>query len=329
MLRRLRTVPIAVLLFVAVTIALPVLVAGGLVVDVVRRLAGGVPFVAVRMLLFGWWYLLVEMLALGGLLVTWILSGFGKVRRAELALTYRLQAWWAGALFAGVRRIFRMRVEVEGDEVVAPGPVLLLIRHASIADTLLANVFLTRRHGLLLRYVLKRELLVDPAIDIAAHRLVNYFVERGSTDGAGEIERVRALAVGLTEREGVLIYPEGTRYTEEKAARIRESLERKAPDLAARAAGLRNVLPPRIGGVLALLDGAPEADVVICSHHGLDGLANVSHIWHGDMVGATLRASFRRIRRSDVPNTREERIDWLFGEWAEVDEWIANAKDSG
>ena len=120
--------------------------------------------------------------------------------------------------------MFRVRVVVDGDHVVIPGPILLFIRHASIADTLLANVIATRRHGLLLRYVLKNELLVDPAIDIAGNRLINYFVDRRSGDTATEVARVEALAADLTEDEGVLIYPEGTRYTDEKAARIREKV---------------------------------------------------------------------------------------------------------
>jgi 1-acyl-sn-glycerol-3-phosphate acyltransferase len=325
LIRRLRTVPTVLALCAVFTVASPVLIGGALLVDVVRRVVWGVPFVAVRMVLFGWWYLLLETLALAVLLVTWPLSGFGRWRRVELAVTYRLQEWWAGVLFAGVVRIFGMSVEVEGDEVVMPGPMLLFIRHASIADTLIANVIATRRHGLLLRYVLKSELLVDPTIDIGAHRLVNCFVDRRAGDSAAEIARVRRLAENLTESEGVLIYPEGTRYTPEKAAKIRASVARKAPELSERTNALRHVLPPKLGGPLALLEGAPDADVVFCSHVGLDGLANVSHIWSGDMVRATLRVSFRRVPRTEIPEDRTGRIDWLFAQWAEVDRWIDRA----
>jgi len=329
LLRRIRTVPTVLVLCVVVTIASPLLLGAALLVDAVRWAIRRTPFVAVRMVAFGWWYLLMETAALTGLLVAWVLTGFGRWKRAELAVTYRLQAIWANALFIGCITIFDMTVEVEGDEVVMPGPMLLFIRHASIADTLLANVIATRRHGLLLRYVLKKELLVDPAIDIAAHRLVNCFVDRHSKDSAAEIERVRRLAEGLSAREGVLIYPEGTRYTEEKAAKIRASVARKAPELAERTNALRHVLPPRLGGPLACLEGAPDADVVICSHIGLDGLANVSHIWSGDMVHAALRISFRRVPRAEIPEDRQGRIDWLFAEWAKVDEWIEQARAAG
>jgi 1-acyl-sn-glycerol-3-phosphate acyltransferase len=323
--RRLRTIPTLCALFVGYTILLPVMVVGALAIDLVRWLRRRVSFIATRLVVFGWAYLVGEVLALGGLLVTWVLSGFGRIRTLELRLTYRLQGWWAGALFWAIRNVFSMRLVIEDDHVVVPGPVLVFVRHASIADVLLANAIVTRRHGLLLRYVLKKELLVDPAIDVAGNRLINYFVHRGA-GGEGEIERLRQLAEGLTPWEGVLIYPEGTRYTVEKARRAAESVARRLPDLAERARSFRHVLPPRLGGSLALLAGAPDADVVVVSHVGLDGLATVKDLWGGDIVGATVRVSFRRVARSTIPEGADAQADWLFREWAAVDEWIDRQK---
>ena len=139
------------------------------------------------------------------------------------------------------------------------------MRHASIVDNLLPALFVAAPHGLRLRYVLKRELLSDPAIDIAGGRLPNCFVRRGADDAEAEIARVRALAAGLGPDEGVLIYPEGTRFT---AAKRERAIERQP-----RAAELRNVPPPRPGGTLAVMETG--ADVVICAHHGLDGFASI------------------------------------------------------
>jgi 1-acyl-sn-glycerol-3-phosphate acyltransferase len=124
----------------------------------------------------------------------------------------------------------------------------------------------------------------------------------------------------------VLIYPEGTRYTVEKARRAAESVARRLPDLAERARSFRHVLPPRLGGSLALLAGAPDADVVVVSHVGLDGLATVKDLWGGDIVGATVRVSFRRVARSTIPEGADAQADWLFREWAAVDEWIDRQK---
>ena len=70
--------------------------------------------------------------------------------------------------------------------MVEPGPVIVMIRHASILDNLLPSVFVAWPHKVRLRYLLKRELLSDPGLDIGGKRLPNYFVRRGT---GAEIER--------------------------------------------------------------------------------------------------------------------------------------------
>jgi 1-acyl-sn-glycerol-3-phosphate acyltransferase len=169
--------------------------------------------------------------------------------------------------------------------------------------------------------VLKRELLADPCLDVAGRRLPNYFVRRG-TGEAQEVERVRALARGLGRREGVLIYPEGTRFTPQRRARAIARIAERDADLAARAERLRHVLPPRLGGVRALLEGAPGADVVVIAHHGLGGLRSISEIWRGGLVGIVVRVRMTRIPRSEVPEGETARAEWLYDVWRDVDEWL-------
>jgi 1-acyl-sn-glycerol-3-phosphate acyltransferase len=321
-LRRLWTIPFIFVTFAATTATLPLLVLIALVVDVVRRIGRGKSFIFVRMVFLGWLYAGVEVMAISALFVVWIVSGFGVHRGLETRLTYRLQGWWAGLLFGALRWTFSLGLEVEGDDVVTPGPIVLLVRHASMLDTLIPNALVTRRMGILLRYVLKRELLLDPAIDIAGQRLVNYFLDRRAGDPEAEIARVRRLGEGLGPDEGVLIYPEGTRFTQDKRSRIIEKLTVRSPHLAERAEGLHNTLPPRPGGTLALLDAAPDADVVVMAHVGLDGLATVQHLLNGRVVGGRIRVGFWRVPRSEVPAAESERIDWLFDQWQQVDDWI-------
>ena len=62
---------------------------------------------------------------------------------------------------------------------IPPAPILVVSRHASLIDTLLPGRYVTQPFGIRLRYVLKSELLVDPALDIAGNRLPNVFVDRG------------------------------------------------------------------------------------------------------------------------------------------------------
>jgi 1-acyl-sn-glycerol-3-phosphate acyltransferase len=320
-LRRLRTIPPLVLGLALVTALLPVLLLTGLAVDGARRVAFGVPPTATRLALFLWAYLAAEVGGLLALATLWLASHGGRREEWLREATWRLQQRWAGALFGAARALFRIRVEVSGDGEVEPGPVLVLVRHASIVDTLLPANLIARPHGVHLRYVLKRELLGDPCLDVAGRRLPNYFVRRG-TGEAREVERVRALAEGLGREDGVLIYPEGTRFTPARRERAIARIAERDPERAAQAERLRHLLPPRLGGVVALLEGAPEADVLVVAHHGLEGLRSVGDIWRGGLVRLALRVRISRVPRSEVPTDAAGRADWLHGVWEDVDEWL-------
>jgi len=304
-----------------VTVLFPALLVLALVVDVVRRLAFEIPPTAVRLIAFLWVYLAAEVVGLAAMAAAWVLSLGGRRQAALVRMTLRLQQLWAGVLFGAVRGLFGLRLELNGDDAIAPGPVIVLIRHASIVDNLLPAILITRPHAIRLRYVLKRELLADPCLDVAGRRLPNYFVRRG-TGEAVELERMRSLAEGLERDEGVLIYPEGTRFTPERRARAIARIGERDPELAERAERLRHLLPPRFGGVGALLDGAPDADVLVLAHHGFDGLRLVSDIWRGGLVGLLVRVWVTRVPRSAVPAASAARADWLYELWQDVDDWL-------
>ena len=320
--RRARSLPVVVALFVVYTVMLPVTLGVALVVDA-WRLIRGRPIVATRATLFGWAYLVAENLALLVLLIVWVASGFGRSQRVLLGGAFWAQAKWARFLFGSVRLIFRVGLEVEGLDAVTPGPVIVMMRHATIVDVLLPSVLIQSRAGLKLRYVLKKELLVDPAIDIAGNWLPNHFVARGSRDPS-EVTAIRSLSADLGYDEGVLIYPEGTRFTPAKRRRALATLRRTEPELAARAAGFDHVMPPHLGGPMVLLDSITPSDVVFAAHVGLDGFANVKDVWAGVVVGATVRVAFWRCDRAEIPTERAERAAWLFDQWEAVDRWIGD-----
>ena len=124
--------------------------------------------------------------------------------------------------------------ERSGDEALEGSPLLMLSRHASMADTLLPTLLIQMPTGLRLRYVMKRELLWDPCIDVVGNRLPSYFVRRGSTDVERETRAIASLVDDIGEGDGVLIFPEGTRFTAEKRRHVLERLrERGESDLAA------------------------------------------------------------------------------------------------
>ncbi|MBK9000983.1 MAG: lysophospholipid acyltransferase family protein [Myxococcales bacterium] len=312
------------LAFLLATPLLPLLTVGASLIDLTRWLRRRLPWVSLRMLAFFWFYLAAQVVGLTALAWVWLRTlAAGKDRAPRsIAATFAVQEAWASALFRAVSLLFGLDFELEGDEELEPGPYLVFIRHASVIDTLLPTVFVTAKHGIRLRFVLKRELLIDPCLDVAGQRLPNYFVQR-SGDDASDVRGVAALASGLGPNEGVLIYPEGTRFGLEKHRRALAKLETEAPELFALAKSLTHVLPPRLGGALALLDAAPEVDAVFFAHTGLDGFASVRDIFRHALGRRRVSIKLWRVPRSQIPLARADRVRWLYGEWQKLNDWIA------
>jgi 1-acyl-sn-glycerol-3-phosphate acyltransferase len=317
-LRRAVTVPVVVLGFVLSAALLPALLVVAAVLDLARA-SGRRSQASIRLLLFGVSYLGTEALGLLMLLGVWLTTlGRPGLRAAR---TFAVQRVYTAMHFASVKALFRLRFEVEGAELATPGPLLVFVRHASIVDTLVPAVFLANVHHARLRYVLKRELLVDPCLDVAGHWIPNHFVSRDGADTARETAAVRALKTGLAADEGVLLYPEGTRFTPEKQRRARERLVTD-PVALARATALRHLLPPRPGGVLALLDASPACDVLFIGHHGLEGFARIADIWRGTLVGRTVTVRFWREAAETIPAGDAARLDWVAERWQRLDDWL-------
>lgn len=319
------TIPVVHASFVLATATLPLLLALALVVDLARWLIRGKRFAGVRLVAFGWVYLLGQVIGLAALGAAWLVARTAGASRAERLIdsTYAIQSAWARALFFAVRSLFGLRLDVEGDPLLSSGPFLLFMRHTSIVDTLLPTVLVTARHGIRLRFVLKRDLLSDPCLDVAGGRLPNYFVDRTSSDSAAEVARVGALAKDLSSKEGVLIYPEGTRFTPEKRQRAIARLTEGNEEAATLARSLTHVLPPRLGGPLALLEAAPDADVVFMAHVGLDGFASIKDIFGRALSERTIRVAVWRVAAARIPKDREARARWLYGEWQRTNDWVA------
>lgn len=300
---------------VLVVVTFPLLLLVGLSVDVVRSLTRRTPFVAVRLVAFGTVYLLAE--TVGLVAAAWVWATSFDQERLERR-TYRVQGRWAETLLRSATGLFGLRWTVEGGDTVTPGPILVLARHASIVDNLLPARYIARDGGIRLRYVLKRELLSDPALDVVGNRLPNAFIDRESP---GALELISHLAGDLGPGDGLLIFPEGTRFTPAKLERARSILQGRSPRMAELAHGLKSVLPPRPGGVLAMLEAA-RADVVILAHRGLEGFARIKDIWQGAMVGRAVDIRLWRVPYDHIPQDRDDRVEWLFGIWHEIDRWV-------
>ena len=320
LLRRARGITVEVGAFVLVTVLFGPLLVGAAAVDLALWLRRRKPWMAVRLLAMAWWFLFGELRGMLGLLAIRLLTRRGSARRR--CAVYNLRIHWARSHLGGIRALFGLTFEVEGLEQAGPGPVLVMIRHASIIDNTMPDALLGHAHGLGLRFVLKRELEMLPTIDIGGRWVPTIFVRRASADPAAEVARLRRLADDLGPGEGVLIYPEGTRHTPAKLKRAQALLAERQPELAPLAARLQHVLPPRLGGPVALLEEAAGADVVICGHVGLDGFEYIRDIWAGGLVGTTVRVRFWRHAAEEIPADPDERVAWLYERWQVLDDWV-------
>jgi len=304
--RRLLSIPAYLAATVLATLALPVLLAAAIVLSLLPACRGAVPTV-----LFVVGYLWCETIGIVCSAWLWLRH---RDRERFLTGNYRLQCWWANALMVLARVLFRLRFAVTGADALAGPPAVLLPRHASIADTVLPMVFYAIPRHIRLRYVLKRELLFDPCLDIVGNRLPNYFVDRAGQDSEGARQGVAAMVRDLGEHEGALIYPEGTRASKTK----REALRRRYadyPEMLEQLDRWPDLLPPRLGGTLALLDANPGRDLVFCAHAGFEGSSHFSTLWNGAWMGQHVHIRFWRVPFAEVPGDAEGRRQFLFTQW--------------
>jgi 1-acyl-sn-glycerol-3-phosphate acyltransferase len=319
--RRSRWIAVQVSVFLLVTVLSPAVLVSAALLDLVLWVRRRKPWMATRLLALLWWGLFGELRGLLGLAAVRLATVHRRPRVDRRV--FRLRRQWLGGHLRGLRRIFGLRFEIDGLEHAGNGPVVILIRHASTADTLLPETFVGIEHGMWLRYVLKHELLGLPTIDIGRRWVPTVFVRRGYGNTDGEVLRLRALAANLAPDEGLIIYPEGTFYSPDKLARAREIIAERQPGLAPLAERLRNLLPPKVAGAIALLEAAPNADVVIFGHVGLERFEHLRHVWSGELVGSTVRIKVWRYPAREVPRGDEHALaQWLYDRWLTLDDWI-------
>jgi 1-acyl-sn-glycerol-3-phosphate acyltransferase len=291
------------------------------------------PFVAgwlrpVRVLWMITVYMVAEATALAAMFGMWVASGFGwKIRDPAFQRAhYRLCGAMLRLLYHQAKRVLRLQVEIDGVTPLAMPtgrPLLVLSRHAGPGDSFLLIHALINWYDREPRIVLKSSLQWDPMIDILLHRLPNRFIVPGSGE---EAERqIGELASELDGDDALVIFPEGGNFTPDRwrrgIARLRKlGLYR----MARKAEAMRNVLPPRPGGVIAALDASPAANVALVGHTGVDHLRTIADVWRELPMDKVIMMQWWLEPPDDVPPTSAGRIEWLYGWWAQIDEWIAS-----
>ena len=295
----------------ALLVLLPIWLPIAVVVDLARiRLR--LPIARLLLFALGWAWLETS-----GVVIAFGLWVAGQSSNREVH--YRLQTWWAANVLGVLRATTGVRVTADHVDQLGPGPAVLLCRHASLADSLVSAWVLTSLAEMHPRYVLKRELLVDPCLDIVGNRLPNHFLDRDAADSEVELQALTRLSSGMAGRDIAVIFPEGTRASPTKRQRALERLGERDPIRAQDLQALRHLLPPRPAGSAALIEGAPDADVVIAWHVGFDGLDTFGGILrHLAHKPPPVRFDARRVARCDVP-VGAAFTEWLDSVWLQAD----------
>ena len=243
----------------------------------------------------------------------------GVARLAWIWLRYRnspeyldhnqaVQYWWAGGLLRLGERAYNLRFSVSGEDAIAGPTALVVVRHTSIGDTVLPMLYFAEQRQEGMRYILKQELSAMPCLDIAGHRLPNLFVDRSGTDTERELEAIRLLTRHAGERESVLVYPEGTRFTKAKHTRLKDA----KPELREQLARWPDLLPPRLGGVCTMLAENTTKDVVFLAHTGFEGSASLADLINGGWTGQHVKLHFWRVPFKDIPADHQS---FIFENW--------------
>jgi 1-acyl-sn-glycerol-3-phosphate acyltransferase len=309
--RRLKSIPALFVAAVLLAVLLPLWLPLASLFDVVR---GRFRLPTARLLTFGLCWSWLE--TAGVLAATWL---WCTRRAGNEPAHFALQRWWAARLMGALRVTTGVRIDTAEADCLSPGPAVMLCRHASLADSLVSAYVVTSHAGLNPRYVLKRELLFDPCLDIVGNRLPNHFLDRGAADSSAELAQLTALSAGLRDDEIAIIFPEGTRASPTKRTRAMEKIRERDPERADRLDALGHLLPPRPAGSAALIDGCPRADVVVAWHVGFDGLDTFGGILrHLARTPRPVQFHARRIRRNDIPSG-DAFTQWLDDQWIESD----------
>jgi 1-acyl-sn-glycerol-3-phosphate acyltransferase len=287
------------------------------------------------------WLLVVwvsaESLLLVILLGWWLASGFGRRIRTAYweGVHYDLVQGLMYVVFREARRVLALRIETHGPEGDArsrdgrsplyPGrPLIVACRHAGPGDSFTLIHALMHWYDREPRVVLKDTLAWDPSVDVVMHRIPARFV---STGGRGQdLEgQIADLARGLDANDAFVIFPEGGNFTPARRRRGIERLRRLGLErMARRAERMTHVLAPRPGGLLAALDAAPEADVVLVAHTGLDHVLTVRDVWRELPMDKVIVMRWWQVPRGEIPSGREAQIEWLFSWWERIDAWVAD-----
>jgi hypothetical protein len=271
-------------------------------------------------------YLVLEvigLLVLGGL---WVAAGFGLLAKSARyrEIHYRFMERWLRTMNAAAARLFRLRIHIEDRPEPRPGPILVFSRHAGPGNSLMLIGTMMIAYRRRPRVVMLAKLQWEPLFDIMGNRLPNKFIRHDPKSSDRYVAAIGELAGGMGDQDAFVLFPEGHDFTHRLRLRAIAHLRKKGfHSHAEKAEGMRNVLPPRHRGPRAAIHSAPEADIVFVAHTVLEDVGSFGDLWRRIPLAEPIDSRYWRVPPSEVPSGEQELIDWLYGWWQRIDDWIA------
>jgi len=321
--RRAVTIPSVLAMTVVAALGFPLLAPLAIFADLVRM---RLRLPTIRVYLFVLQYLLNDSVEIVAAPLLWMAAGFGTRLRSPRSIERhdRLASWSVQLLRHRAEQLLGLKVEMSADTRAAafgPGPVIVLSRHISLFDASLPGI-LYQDEDFKVTGVIMAELLADPGFDLIYGRTGSVFIARD--DGLKAVQSIRAMTRNSDERSAAVIFPEGRLFRPAVRDRLLVRLAEKDPERAAHLSGLTSLLPPRPGGVLAMLDAMPHADVVLLNHTGLDSLGRMADLLHRAPLTQPIVIDAERIPRCTIPTDPASQTRWLDQLWLDLDRRLQN-----
>ncbi len=232
-------------------------------------------------------------------------------------------AWW-GACDLWAEHWWKIDIVIVGDEIPDDENALVLANHRTMAD--ITTLFrLARRKGRLgdMKWYVKDVVKYVPGVGWGMVFLDCIFLKRDWDHDRRSLERT----FGKFKREDIDMWPisfvEGTRLRPDKLQRSQSyAAERGLPKL-------EHLLLPRTKGFVATVQGLGDhLDAVYDTTIGYEGGYPSLWQWAKGYV-RRVHLHVRRFPRSELPQSDEELVEWLYARYQEKDALLARYYESG
>ncbi len=207
-------------------------------------------------------------------------------------------------------RVVGISLHIEGEIGNDRSPIVIC-NHQSWFDIPILQEIITSR-GPIVRFLVKRELIWVPVIGWICLAMNFPRLNRGSGRDARQTDYSTIQSASLTMEEepgALLIFPEGTRFTEAKRDRQQSPWE--------------HLLRPRVGGMKIIKANAPPEtpiiDITICYDRGVN---NFWQCLHGEID--RIHITIEHFRLSDI----DDIADWLQERWNRKEERLSKTIDA-